>query len=86
MTARKRVSQTNQAKPIEHANQLTLALLQPDTLLTTIEAAIALRLHYRTLEEWRKAGIGPRALRMGRLWRYRVSDLLAYLDNPASVA
>lgn len=34
----------------------------------------------RTLDRWRQKGIGPIYVKMGRLVRYRVSDLEDYLD------
>ncbi len=46
-----------------------------DRLLLTDEAAAWLQVAPRTLEDWRTAGAGPRFVKIGRLVRYRVSDL-----------
>jgi predicted DNA-binding transcriptional regulator AlpA len=45
------------------------------------EAALAGRLGISrsTLQSWRYAGRGPRFIKLGRLVRYRVSDVDAYL-------
>ena len=37
-------------------------------------------LAHRTLANWRSHGRGPRFIRVGRLIRYRVEDLQAFLD------
>ena len=34
----------------------------------------------RTLDNWRSQGRGPRFVRVGRLIRYRIADLDAYLE------
>lgn len=35
----------------------------------------------RTLEDWRGNGRGPRFIKVGRPVRYRLSDLVAFLDT-----
>lgn len=35
----------------------------------------------RTLQRWRFVGIGPKFLKLGRMVRYRRSDLDAYIDG-----
>jgi predicted DNA-binding transcriptional regulator AlpA len=52
---------------------------QLDQLLTTPEAADALRVSSRTLERHRVAGSGPRHIRMGGVVRYRRRDLAEYI-------
>ncbi len=49
-------------------------------LLTTAQAAKYLALGQRTLENWRCRGVGPAFVRLGRVVRYRVSDLNAWLS------
>jgi predicted DNA-binding transcriptional regulator AlpA len=45
------------------------------------EAALAVRLGVSrsTLQSWRYSGRGPRFIKLGRMIRYRVSDVEAYL-------
>jgi hypothetical protein len=53
-------------------------------LLRTDEAAHRLQLTTRTLELWRRRGVGPRYIRLnGRVIRYRVEDLNAWLARRA---
>lgn len=40
----------------------------------------------RTLQRWRLEGVGPTYIKLGRLVRYRLSDLNAYLDGNASAS
>ncbi len=49
-------------------------------LLTTAQAAQYLALGQRTLENWRCRGDGPAFVRLGRVVRYRVLDLDAWLS------
>jgi hypothetical protein len=37
------------------------------------------------LRKWRMTGRGPRWIKLGKLVRYRMSDLNAYLDSCAAV-
>ena len=40
-------------------------------------------LSVNTLAKWRREGTGPRFLRVGKSIRYRVSDLLAFMEGRA---
>lgn len=51
----------------------------PDDLLLPATVAVLLALTTKTLEQWRWRGIGPRFLKLGRLVRYRRSDVDAWL-------
>lgn len=62
--------------------------LQLETFLTTAQAAHYLGLSKSTLEHWRTLGRGPpwvcpSGLRGGAI-RYRLSDLIAWLDKSSS--
>jgi excisionase family DNA binding protein len=48
-------------------------------LVDTEEAAARLSVAASTLVKWRKEGVGPRFVRVGRLVRYRGVDLEQYL-------
>jgi excisionase family DNA binding protein len=50
-------------------------------LLDQREAAQILKISVRTLERHRAAGTGPRFLRLGRLVRYRASDLEEWIAH-----
>lgn len=52
-------------------------------LLSTKEAAKVLGISHRTLEDWRLKGGGPRFTTIGRLVRYRVDDLVRFIDGPS---
>lgn len=54
-----------------------------ETLLNQRQAAAKLGLSVRTMERHRVAGTGPRYIRMGRLVRFRPSDLAAWVDASA---
>ncbi|MDI6797675.1 MAG: helix-turn-helix domain-containing protein [Desulfatibacillaceae bacterium] len=49
-------------------------------LLSTKEAAQFLTARPNTLEIWRIQGQGPRFVKIGRLVRYKRSDLLAFIE------
>ena len=51
-----------------------------EALLTSKEAAALLKVHPKVLERWAKAGEIP-ALKVGKFWRYRASDLEAWVDS-----
>jgi hypothetical protein len=54
----------------------------PDDLLTSNETARAVHGSPRTLESWRRKGIGPPFIRVGgRRVLYRWGDVLAYLNS-----
>ena len=50
-------------------------------LLTPDEGGAYLKVHPRTLANWRVLGRGPRYVRVGRRPFYRVSDLEAWLND-----
>jgi predicted DNA-binding transcriptional regulator AlpA len=52
-----------------------------DELLDQKTAAKLLRLSVRTLERHRLAGTGPKFCRLGRLIRYRQSDLSDWIEG-----
>lgn len=49
-------------------------------LLSTREAARFLTARPNTLEIWRIQGHGPRFVKIGRMVRYRLSDLEAFVE------
>jgi excisionase family DNA binding protein len=52
-----------------------------DSLLSQKQAARVLGLSVRTLERYRVAGTGPRWARLGKLVRYRNSDLTEWVES-----
>jgi predicted DNA-binding transcriptional regulator AlpA len=50
-------------------------------LLTEHEVANLLTLSIKTVRNWRLSGFGPPHLKLGRLVRYRVSDVKAWLKT-----
>lgn len=50
-------------------------------VLTNKEAARKLGISHRTLEDWRLTNRGPRFVKLGRLVRYRLDDLLDFMDR-----
>jgi excisionase family DNA binding protein len=52
-----------------------------ESLLNQKQAARVLGVSVRTLERHRVAGTGPRWARLGRLVRYRQSDLTAWVES-----
>ena len=50
-------------------------------VLTTHHAAEYLGVSRRTVEDWRRRGVGPRYAKVGRAVRYRVEDLDAWLAS-----
>lgn len=53
-------------------------------VLTNKEAARKLGISHRTLEDWRLTNRGPRFVKLGRLVRYRLPDLLDFMDRTRS--
>lgn len=53
----------------------------PDPLMTQRQTADYLGKVERTLERWRRDGVGPRYLRVGRTIRYRRADVDAWLNG-----
>ena len=64
--------------PIASADQAAWPL----RLYSTKEAARAMGVSHRTLEDWRLTGRGPKFMKLGRLVRYRSDDLKAFLKVP----
>ena len=52
-------------------------------LLSTDEVARLLVIPVTTLYTWRYKGTGPRAFRVGKHLRYRLADVLAWLEQQA---
>ena len=52
-----------------------------DRLRDEAEAATLLGLKKQTMAAWRHRGCGPRYVKIGKLVRYRLSDLTAYVDS-----
>jgi excisionase family DNA binding protein len=50
-------------------------------LETTEEVAQRLKVSPETLRDWRKRGIGPRAVKVGRLVRYSRADVTDWLQQ-----
>jgi predicted DNA-binding transcriptional regulator AlpA len=53
-------------------------LVVADELLTERDVSDRLHLSMKTLRNWRVRGEGPKFLKIGRLVRYRLSDVLAW--------
>ena len=51
------------------------------SLITTEQLARYLRVPVTTLYTWRKRGTGPPGYRVGRHTRYRVEDVIAWLEE-----
>ena len=52
-------------------------------LLDTSELADLLTNKSNTIEGWRIKGVGPRYIKIGRLVRYRIEDVEAWLEAQA---
>ncbi|WP_456782934.1 helix-turn-helix transcriptional regulator [Bradyrhizobium sp. USDA 4516] len=50
-------------------------------LLNEKQAARLLAISFRTLQAWRRTGVGPSFIKLGRAVRYRQQDLLAWADG-----
>ena len=57
----------------------------PTLLITSDESGAILRVHPRTLANWRSSGRGPRYIRVGRRPFYRMRDLEEWLDSHSFV-
>ena len=55
--------------------------INPDPLLTGIEAAEYINASPKTLPIWRHKSVGPDYIKVGRNVRYKRSALDAYLEN-----
>ena len=53
----------------------------PERLLDQLEVADILRISPRTLEYYRWKKIGPKFVRLGKLCRYRSSDVEEYIEQ-----
>lgn len=51
----------------------------PNPMLTTAEVSTYLQIPVATIHQWRHRGEGPRASRVGRHLRFRLSDVDAWL-------
>jgi excisionase family DNA binding protein len=56
-------------------------MVADDELKTTDELAKKLKIKPKTLSEWLSAGKGPPFIRLGKVIRYRESDIKAWLDS-----
>ena len=52
-------------------------------LLHTRDAARMITVSDRTLEDWRLQGRGPKFIKFGRMVRYRLADVMAFIDGPS---
>ena len=48
--------------------------------LTEKQSARLLSISHRTMQAWRRAGVGPDYVRAGRAIRYRRRDLIAWIE------
>ena len=53
----------------------------PNRLVDTRDAADMLGRHPAVLADWRHQGRGPKYIRDGRSIRYRIGDLIDYIDE-----
>ncbi len=72
------------SKVSELSNSTTNNLTFEDRLIGEKEVAAYLSLGLSTIQQWRLKGKGPRFIRLGRLVRYRESDLRVYIEGLAS--
>jgi predicted DNA-binding transcriptional regulator AlpA len=56
-------------------------LFEQEKLMDQQEVANMLGLSAKTLEYWRWKRVGPRYLKLGRLARYRMSDVMDYIKS-----
>lgn len=52
-----------------------------ERLLLPSEVADLLRLEHKTLEAWRSKGRGPAYVKLGRDVRYRIADVLRFVED-----
>lgn len=45
------------------------------------EVACIFKVSPRTLENWRCKGIGPKHIKIGKFVRYRMSDVISYINS-----
>lgn len=69
---------------------IAYSLISPDPLFRRADAARYLQISEAFLKQLDYTGRGPAAIRIGRRWLYRQSDLEAFLDRqrcePAATA
>ena len=53
--------------------------------MTEKQAARLLSLSHRTLQAWRRTGLGPSFIKFGRAIRYRRQDVLGWADCQAHI-
>ena len=56
---------------------------QPEIALTESETARLLNISLSGLRKWRRKNVGPSYVRLGRLIRYRMSEIQVWLDSHA---
>ncbi|ERG63792.1 hypothetical protein L332_04905 [Agrococcus pavilionensis RW1] len=61
--------------------RLDLFGLAPGVLLTEQELAAAMNYSRKTLQYWRQSGQGPPFIRLGRQVRYRVGEVVKWLEH-----
>ena len=70
--------------PDRTQNVLTSSLDLSTRLLSTDDVARLLVIPVATLYTWRYKGTGPKAYRVGKHLRYRLVDVLTWLEDNAS--
>ena len=60
-------------------NEITVATADAGDLVDEVMLATRLNIARSTLQSWRYTGRGPRWIKLGRLIRYRVADVDAFL-------
>ena len=50
-------------------------------MIDTRELAAKIRTQPNTIEGWRLQGVGPRFIKCGRLVRYRIEDVEAWIEE-----
>ena len=58
-----------------------LHMTEEDKLLTTKEVAEYLGIAENTICQYRMTGIGPRYIKLGRMVRYRLNDVIEWIDK-----
>lgn len=56
-------------------------MTEEDKLLTTKEVAEYLGIAENTICQYRMTGIGPRYIKLGRMVRYRLNDVIEWIDK-----
>jgi excisionase family DNA binding protein len=54
--------------------------MQPE-YISTKQLSEMLGIHKDTLQRWRSAGDGPQPTRMGRIWKYNLSEVQRWLHD-----